>query len=345
MTDSDTNIIVNGIGTVGKRVAHAVKKQDDMNLYGISDVVPTTNLRTVLQEDGPLYGTRLYSSTPEKKKDLEEAGFYVEGNLPDVLGSGEIDLVVDATPPGIDKKNKEMYMQNNVKAIFQGGADADIAPVSFNALANYNEARGKDFARVVSCNTTSLSRTLWSLDSSIGIRKVVANLVRRGADPQQDSKGPINSIVPVTHIPSHHGPDVQEVMPDLDITTLAVKVPTTLSHLHMVNVVLHNSVSADDIKNIFRETPRIKLFKAGEGYDSTAKIIESFRDKRLRYDMPEVAVWEETIQTEGNRIYWIHQVHQESIIVPENIDAIRALLDLTDRDNSIQKTNENLGIE
>ncbi|MFP4117084.1 MAG: type II glyceraldehyde-3-phosphate dehydrogenase [Candidatus Aenigmatarchaeota archaeon] len=339
------NIVVNGVGTVGKRVAHAVKKQGDMNLVGIADVSPSTTLRTVLEEDGPLHGIPLYASVSDKVEVLEEGGFYVEGDLPGFLDTDEVDVVVDCTPSGIDEKNKEMYEEKDVKAIFQGGADASIAPVSFNALANYDEAEDKDFVRVVSCNTTSLSRTLWSLDSNLGVEKAVASLVRRGGDPMQDSRGPINSIVPVTEIPSHHGPDVVEVMPHLDITTLAVKVPTTISHLHMINVDLSKEVSREDVIKIFEETPRVRLFSAEEGYDSTAKIIEKFRDKRLRYDMPEVAVWKETVETEGNRLYWIHQVHQESIIVPENVDAIRSMFGTEEKKESIRKTNENLGIK
>lgn len=343
MSEDKANIVVNGVGTVGKRVAHAVKKQDDMDLYGIADVAPTANLRSNLE--GPLKGKRLFSSTPDAVDDLEEAGFEVDSTLPELLDTGKIDLVVDATPPGIDEKNKKVYEENGVKAVFQGGADASLAPVSFNALANYGEAEDEDYVRVVSCNTTSLTRTLWSLDNEIGVKKAIGNLVRRGGDPPQDSRGPINSIVPVTHIPSHHGPDVQEIMPDLDIITLAVKVPTTLSHLHMVNADLEKEVSRKDVINIFEETPRIRLFEAKQGYDSTAKVIERFRDQRLRADMPEVAVWEETVETEGNKVYWIHQVHQESIIVPENVDAIRSMLGIADRDESIEKTNWNLGIE
>ncbi len=335
-------VVVNGIGTVGKRVAHAVKKQDDMVLYGVADVAPTPDLRSNLM--GPLEGTKLFCSVPNEKENMEEAGFDVEGNLPDVL-EGNVDIVIDATPSGIDKKNRSMYRKKGVKAVFQGGAESSIAPVSFNALANYDEAKGHDFVRVVSCNTTSLSRTLWSLDKTTGVERAVANLVRRGGDPSQDSRGPINSIVPVTDIPSHHGPDVQEVMPELDITTLAVKVPTTLSHLHMINVDLTSKATREDILHTFRSTPRIKLFRAEDGYTSTAKIIESFRDRRPRNDMPEVAVWEETVEVQGKRAYWMHQVHQESIIVPENIDAIRSMLEMTERDDSMERTNVNLGIE
>lgn len=339
------NIIVNGIGTIGKRVAHAVKKQDDLELYGLSDVSLGPTLRTVLSKRSPLQGTDVFCSVPDRREDLENDGVEVKGMLEDVLESGEVDLVVDSTPAGVDERNKPMYEDAGVRAVFQGGADASIAPVSFNALANYKEARDRQFVRVVSCNTTSLTRTHWTLDDKIGVERSVASLVRRAGDPPQDSRGPVNSIVPVDRVPSHHAPDVQEIMPELDITTLAVKVPTTLSHVHMVNAKLGRAVSEEEIEETFRETPRIRLFRASEGYDSTSKIIERFRDLRLRYDMPEVAIWEETVKTEGRMAYWIHQVHQESIVVPENIDAIRSMMGLAGRQESIRKTDKNLGID
>lgn len=154
------NIVVNGVGTIGKRVAHAIKKQEDMDLIGLADVSPTPNLRTVLSEGGPLHKTPLYTSVPDKKSNLEKAGFEVRGSLPDLLDTGEVDLVVDATPGGIEEKNKPLYEKHNTKAIFEGGADSEIANKSFSSLANYGECKGEDYLRVISCNTTSLARTL-----------------------------------------------------------------------------------------------------------------------------------------------------------------------------------------
>jgi glyceraldehyde-3-phosphate dehydrogenase (NAD(P)) len=338
------DIIVAGAGTIGKRVAEAVKKQDDMNLYGIADVAPTGGLQTILSEEGPLHGTDLYASNEKGLEKLNEQGFYVEGLLEDQLE--EVDLVVDCTPPGIDEKNKEnLYEPNNVKAIFQGGAPDDIAEVKFNADANYNEARGEDYVKVVSCNTTSLSRTMNAVEEAFGIDHAVASLVRRGGDIPQDSRGPINSTIPVTEVPSHHGPDVQAVMPELDIKTLAVKVPVTYGHVHMVNLELEENASEEEVKEAFRNQPRVNLVSAGEGYDSTGKIHEQMRDlERPRSDMPEAAVWEETIKVEGKTLYWIHMVHQESIVVPDNVDAIRAMFEMEEKEESISKTDNAMGL-
>jgi len=338
------NVAVNGVGTIGKRVAEAVKKQDDLELFCIADVAPTGQLRTLLSEEGPLHGTPLYGSNAEGAEKLSEAGMHVDGKLEDVME--EIDIVVDATPPGIDEKNKEhLYKPNDAKAIFQGGADPSIAPVAFKGLANYEEAKGEDFVKVVSCNTTSLSRTLYTVDSNFGVEKATANLVRRGGDIPQDSRGPINSTIPVTDVPSHHGPDVKAVMPDLEIKTLAVKVPVTYGHVHMVTVELEHEIGEEDALEAFDEAPRINLVEADQGFDSTGKVHEQMRDlHRERSDMPEAGVWKETVTVEGNTLYWIHMVHQESIVVPPNIDAIRSMCEIEDQDTSIEKTNEALGI-
>ncbi len=338
-------VIVAGVGTIGKRVAEAVKNQDDMELYGVADVSQTGGLRTVLSEEGGLHGTDLYASNSDGKDNLEEQGFYVEGLLEEQLDT--VDLVVDCTPPGIDEKNKEnLYEPNDVKAVFQGGAPDDIAEVKFNADANYETAKGEDFVKVVSCNTTSLSRTMSIVDERFGVEEATANLVRRGGDIPQDGRGPINSTIPVTDISSHHAHDVKQVMPDLDITTLAVKVPVTYGHVHMVTVDLEQDISEEEAIQAFEDQPRVNLIEAEKGYDSTGKVHEMMRDmERPRSDMPEAGVWKETVNAEDGKLRWIHMVHQESIVVPDNVDAIRAMFEMEDKETSIEKTNDAMNIE
>lgn len=338
-------VVVAGVGTIGKRVAEAVRKQEDMKLYGLADVSQTGGLKTVLSEEGSLTGTHLFASNEEGKENLEEAGFYVEGLLEEQLD--DIDVVVDCTPPGVDKANKEnMYEPHDVKAIFQGGAPDDIAEVKFNASANYEEAEAEDFVKIVSCNTTSLSRTLSKIDEEFGIKNVTANLVRRGGDIPQDGRGPINSTIPVTDVPSHHAADVQAVMPDLDITTLAVKVPVTFGHVHMVTADIEEDTTKEEALKAFKDQERVRILHGGEGYDSTGKVHEQMRDlKRPRSDMPEAGVWKETIMAEDGKLRWLHMVHQESIVVPDNVDAIRAIFNMESKEKSIQKTNEAMNIE
>jgi len=340
-------VCVNGIGTIGKRIAHAVKLQDDMKLAAISTTSASYTLRTVLEPDGPLYGTDLWCSVPEKLKAMRDAGMYVNGTLEELLASDKIDVVVDCTPEGIGALNKPMYQKYGVKVIFQGGEKADVAEMTFNSFVNYEEAIGKQFVRVPSCNTTALVRTLNVLDKLSQINEVDVTVIRRASDPPDTEKTIMNAIEPTMKLPSHHGPDVKTVLKHLDIKTMAFKVPTSLAHVHAVHAEVKKLPKPEELEAAFLKNTRITILKAADGYTDTAKVIERYRDLcRPRYDMPEVVVWKETINCKDDDVFWSHMVHSESIIVPENIDCIRAMTGIEkDPQKSIAKTNKTLNIK
>ncbi len=334
-------VAVNGYGTVGRRVADAVSQQDDMKIIGVVKTRPSFEAVNAIKKGYPLY-----VNTKENMKAFVETGMKVEGTVEGLIE--EADVVVDSTPDGMGIENREkLYEPMKKKAIFEGGEDADVAQVSFNAQSNYEKAIGKRFVRVVSCNTTALCRTVGAIDRNYETNKVRVVLIRRGPDPSNIKKGPVNAIVPdpVT-VPSHHGPDVNTVLPDLNITTVAVKVPTTLMHMHTVNANLKNGTNKEEIIEMLRRTPRVVLVKAKEGLKSTAHIMEWARDlNRMRSDLNEIPIWEESIHVNDGEIFYMQAIHQESDIVPENVDAIRAMLELeTDPLNSIKKTDLAMGL-
>jgi len=56
-------------------------------------------------------------------------------------------------------------------------------------------------------------------------------------------------------------------------------------------------------------------------------------------------VWEDTLAVVGHEIFLTYVVHNESIVVPENIDAIRALTScVLDGATSIAATDASLGL-
>ncbi|NLM02761.1 MAG: phosphorylating glyceraldehyde-3-phosphate dehydrogenase [Methanothermobacter wolfeii] len=333
------SVAINGYGTIGKRVADAVAAQDDMKVVGVSKTKPDFEARVAVEK-----GYDLYISIPEREKLFDEAGIPVSGTVEDMLE--EADIVVDATPEGIGAKNLEMYRKKGIKAIFQGGEKHDAIGLSFNSFANYEDSLGAEYTRVVSCNTTGLCRTLKPIDDLCGIKKVRAVMVRRGADPVQVGKGPINAIVPnPPTVPSHHGPDLKTVMKGVNIHTVALLVPTTLMHQHNIMVELEDPVDADEIKARLDETTRVMLVRTSEGLASTAEIMEYAKELgRSRNDLFEIPVWEESINVVDGELFYMQAVHQESDAVPESVDAIRALLEVED-DNmkSIRKTNRAMG--
>jgi len=330
-------IAVNGYGTIGKRVADAVRAQDDMEIIGISKTKPNYEAAVANQ-----LGYDIYAPF-ENIEVFEKAGMPAAGTIEEMIGKA--DLVVDCTPGGVGEKNKPLYEKAGVKAIWQGGESHPLTGFSFNAISNYDQALGRDLVRVVSCNTTGLCRVISQIDGELEVKKVRVTVARRAVDPNDIKKGPVNSIVlhPVK-LPSHHGPDVKSVLPNINITSAALVVPTTLMHLHTVNMEVNTDCTAEDIKKIFSTQSRIHF--VGQGITSTAEIIEVARDiGRPRNDMWENCIWPESITVTEKEIYFFQAIHQESIVVPENVDAIRAMMELeSEGTKSIEKTNKAIGM-
>ncbi|KSW12691.1 glyceraldehyde-3-phosphate dehydrogenase [Pyrodictium occultum] len=315
-------------------------KQPDMELVGVVKTKPDYVARYAVSRGIPLY------APSDRLEAFQEKRVPVEGSLEDLLG--KVDVVVDATPGGMGAKYKPLYEKYGVKAIFQGGEKADVAEVSFNTLCNYEEALGRRSVRVVSCNTTGLLRSICSLSRIARIRRIRATIVRRAADPKEVKRGPVNAIVPnPARLPSHHALDVKTVLPWLDIATAAVVVPTTLMHVHVVVAELEQQVSREDVVSAFEQTPRILLADADTGLASTADLVEYARDLgRKRYDIPELVIWLDSVAVLNDKeVIWMQAVHQESIVVPENIDAIRAVMETAkSAEETMSITDKTLGI-
>jgi glyceraldehyde-3-phosphate dehydrogenase (NAD(P)) len=340
MSTQKFRVAVNGYGVIGKRVADAVVLQDDMQLAGVADVTYDYRIRVAVER-----GYAVYASVPEKRAEMEAAGVPVAGSLDDLLR--QADVVVDCTPKGIGAKNKELYQSAGVKAIWQGGEKHELVGYSFVAQVNYEGARNRQFARVVSCNTTALCRVLHALDRRGWVKRARAVLLRRGTDPREShKKGMINTVIPETTVPSHQGPDAQTVIPDLNITTIAGAGPYNLSHIHFAMVETTRRVSLDELREALGEAPRIAFVRATDGLVALNAVIELMRDlDRSRADMWEVAVWEDALAADELEVYLTFQVHNEAIAIPENIDCIRALTGIeADGAKSIEKTNAALGI-
>lgn len=325
-----------GYGTIGKRVADAVRLQDDMELMGVTAHSYNYRMISAAVKKIPMY------KWPEAE-DLN--GLKMAGDFDDLLKN--VDIIVDCSRKKGGAEHKEKYyVPNKIKAIFEGGEKANVADCSFVAQCNYNEAVGKDYIRVVSCNTTGLCRTLNAIKSRYGIDAVHATMIRRGADPWDIRHGPINAIVPVLELPSHHGPDVKTVMPDMPIFTTALSVSSTLMHLHTVTVDCKETPDVKEVIKLFEKTTRVRVVDNASMVRSTAEIMEYAKDLgRNRSDMPEIVVWKEAVGVTGNKLLYMQAIHQESDVICENIDAIRAAMGFEGGEASIKKTNKALKID
>lgn len=331
---------VNGYGVIGKRVADAIRLQPDMELVGVADVVSDYRVKAAV-----ILGLPVYASLAEKVNEMKESGIPIAGTLYDLLK--QTDVMVDCTPKGIGAKNLDLYKKAGVKAIYQGGEKHSLTGHSFVAQANYESAIGLNATRVVSCNTTSTVRTLIALRNAGLLKKARGVLIRRATDPwESDHSGIMNTVVPEPHIPSHQGPDAQTVVPELDVITMAVKASHTQTHNHYWVVELNREASRDEVLAAFKAAPRIAFIRMSDGIVALNSTIELMKDiGRPRGDMWEVALWEDVLTVNGNEVYYTYQVYNEAIVVPETIDAIRALIGtVKDGSESIHITDEAMGM-
>ena len=340
MSSKKIRVGVNGYGVIGKRIADAVTAQEDMELVGVADVVSDWRIRVAVQKGYPVY-----ASTPEAAGAMQAAGLPASGDLDKLVG--QVDVIADCTPKKVAAANLEKYRAAQIKSIFQGGESHSLTGHSFVAQANYASALNRDATRVVSCNTTSIVRTLGALRAVGLLKKARGVLVRRATDPwESDHGGVMNTVVPEQKIPSHQGPDAQTVIPELDVVTIALVAAHTTSHLHAWSVELTRPATKEEVLAAFRAAPRIAFLKASQGMLALNTTLEMMADLgRPRGDMWEVGLWEDSLSVQGNELFYNYQVYNQAIVIPETIDAIRALTGVeAEALASIAKTDAAMGL-
>jgi glyceraldehyde-3-phosphate dehydrogenase (NAD(P)) len=341
MTDlKNIRVAVNGYGVIGKRVAAAVAVQEDMSMAGVSDVVTDWRAHMVIGNGMPLFG-----ATTEHAGAMRAAGLNVTGTLDELLG--QADVVVDCTPKRVAAKNIEVYRGRGLKFILQGGEKHEATGHSFVAESNYASALNREATRVVSCNTTSVVRTLTALKRAGLLQRARGTLLRRATDPwESHESGIMNTLVPEPEIPSHQGPDAQSVDPDLDVVTMAVKVPETLAHLHYWSVQMTRAAGKDEVLEAFRTSSRIALINTGDGLVALNIVKELMADRGRPHDnLYEVALWADMLRVQDDELFYAYMVDNQAIVIPETIDAIRALTGtVKDPRQSIARTDAALRI-
>jgi glyceraldehyde-3-phosphate dehydrogenase (NAD(P)) len=337
---SRVKVGVAGYGVIGQRLADGAARQEDMELVGVADVAPTLPVRALLERGMPY---PMFAAAPGAEEALGAAGVPVTGSFDDLLG--EVDIMLDAAPGGIGAKNKEKYVAAGVNAIFQGGEKGEVADVFFHGYANYEKGVGKSYLKLTSCNTTGLIRAIDCLDRALGIEKTAITIIRRVADPGDTHRGLVDSLL-IEPIPNHQAVDLMNIMPHIDATGLLVHTPVT--HGHIITIVATPKRKTDPAEVIaaFRTHPRIRVVRIADGFDTNTSFFNYARFLgHPRGDMYEIGLFEETVGMSGNDIMFAVNIPQESVVIPETIDGIRASLRLQeDRLEAVGLTNKYLGM-
>ncbi len=333
---------VAGYGTIGQRLADGVALQGDMELVGVADLMPTLAIRA-LKEKGMPYD--MYLVDGADKAAFDALDIPVAGSFQDLIG--KVDMMLDSSPGGVGAKNKLLYEKAGIKAIFQGGEKNSVADVFFHGYANFEKGVGADYLKLTSCNTTGLIRAVDALDRAVGVSKVAITIIRRVADPGDYHRGLTNALQ-IDKAPSHQAVDLMTIMPHVEATGILVHTPVT--HGHIITVL----ASGVDGKKITREQalacfeahPRIRVVSISEGFMGNASFFKYARDLgNARGDMYEIGLWSDSIVESGNDIMFAINIPQESVTIPETIDAVRAAMKMQlTREEGTKETNKYLGI-
>ncbi|MGB4572834.1 MAG: type II glyceraldehyde-3-phosphate dehydrogenase, partial [Rectinemataceae bacterium] len=286
---------------------------------------------------------KFYIASPDRRADLDAAGIPISGTLEDLVKS--VDVMLDATSAGVGAKNKELYAKHGVKGIFQGGEKNSVADVFFHGYANYEKGLGAQFLKLTSCNTTGLIRAVDCLDRAVGVEKVAITIIRRVADPGDYHRGLTNALQ-LEHAPSHQALDLMTIMPHVDATGILVHAPVTHGHIITVLATPKKSVSPESVKDLLGAHPRIRMVTLAEGFLGNASLFRYARDLgNPRGDMYEIAAWDDSIVMSGKDVMFAINIPQESVVIPESMDAVRASMKMQeDRLEATGMTNKYLGI-
>ena len=232
-----------------------------------------------------------------------------------------------------------------MKAVFQGGESNDVSDVFFHGYANYEQGLNQDYLKLTSCNTTGLIRCVDCLDRSVGIERAAITIVRRVADPGDYHRGIVNALE-VDKAPNHQAVDLMTIMPHVDATGLLVHAPVTHGHFISVLVTPKNDLSVDHALAAFAAHDRLRIVSLDEGFLGNASIFKYARDMgHPRGDIYEVPIWKDTLVKSGRDLMFGIHIPQESVTIPETLDAVRAACGMQqDRLEAVGTTNKHLGL-
>ena len=301
---------VAGYGTIGQRLADGVALQGDMELVGIADLAPTLSLQALRERDmiganGVKYNLYLVDGADEAA--FQEKDIPVEGTFADLCQ--KVDIMLDS--------------------------------------ANFEKGVGQNYLKLTSCNTTGLIRSVDCLDRAFGIERVAITIIRRVADPGDYHRGLTNALQ-MDKAPSHQAVDLMTIMPHVHATGILVHTPVT--HGHIITVVASGrhgrKISRDEALAAFEKHPRIRVVSIDEGFKGNASLFKYARDLgNRRGDMYEIGLWKDSIVESGNDIMYAINIPQESVTIPETMDAIRASMEMQlTCEEGTAETNKYLGI-
>jgi len=300
-------------GTESKRAIpaiHQVKEAEgiagDMNVLLRS---PHARAKSMLNKFIRLCDVRAFLTDEKDRAAWERVGARIEGSYDNFFE--ESDVIVVGTPEGQELPYVEASMAHDCNTVLLGGAHRgeilndlvkknveisektreDLAREFFFGLGNYDRflKAAPKLIQCTSCNTTGLCRTVLAA-KPLGLRAVLGNLDRRSGDPHNIVKLSPNAIQFGSGV-GHQGTDAGTIFKDVKFSVRASKVPTTMPHVHQLNLVFDKKLTPDMLLEQLSKTRRVVAVPyedIGKKHDWTSEILEAFVSGFERPISPEI---------------------------------------------------------
>lgn len=300
-------------GTESKRAIPAISKiKEEEGIAGDMNVLlraPHARAKSMLSKFTRMCDVRAFLTDEKNRQGWEKAGAKIEGSYDDFFE--ESDLIVVGTPEGQELPYVEASMAHDCYTMLMGGAHRgeilsgleekklqipekirdDISREFFFGLENYErfQKEAPKLIQCTSCNTTALCRAVMAA-RPLGLRAVLGNLDRRSADPHNIVKLSPNAIQ-FGNGAGHQGKDAGTVFKDVRFSVRASKVPTTMPHVHHLNLVFDGRPTPEMLLEHLSKARRIVIIPyedLGRKHEWTSEILEAFISGFERPMSPEI---------------------------------------------------------
>jgi glyceraldehyde-3-phosphate dehydrogenase (NAD(P)) len=337
-------------GTENKRAIPAIYQVKEMEgIKGNMNVLlraPHARAKSMLNKFIRMCDVRAFLTDENDRVSWEGSGVRIEGGYDDFFK--ESDMIFVGSPGGQEANYVQACLAHDCHTVLMGGAHRaellkeleekgikipnreDFSREFFFGLENYEQflKAAPKLIQCTSCNTTALCRATIAA-KSLGLLAVLGNLDRRSGDPHNIVQISPNAIQFGNGV-GHQGRDAGTVFKDIKFSVRASKVPTTMPHVHQLNLVFEGTKEPEMLLAQLSNTRRIAIIPyedEGKKHDWTSEILEAFLSGFERPISPEIfeLLFSDAIIPFQLGDYTIMQtvmlVEQMSIAVPNYVEA------------------------
>jgi glyceraldehyde 3-phosphate dehydrogenase len=260
------NIAIHGFGRIGRSALKAALKGNLFSPVSVSDIRDIPTLAAVFAADSN------YGIWPEEVKAVAD-GFEIGGRhiryfdsskeLPDWAALG-IDLVIDCTGRATSRSGAQPHLDRGAKRVLVSAASKSLQDCDAFLLLGINaeqyDPANHKIVSMASCTTNALAPVVKVLRDHVGIEQGFFSTVHAYTNTQsltdqpmkdrRDSWAAAENIIPSS---SGAAKALGFIWSDLKMTGKAYRVPTRTGSIAEINAVVGRTVSADELKDMFRE--------------------------------------------------------------------------------------------